>query len=287
MKNKMDRHALFSESDIKQTYRKVHDLLITGHIIRSCSTNKNDVRDVALHDLDLSRVKRVLELGCGYGFFIEKLKGALCRNAVIQGLDLVENNREPYLHSVASIGYCGEFIEGSADCICKMESSGFDLIIACYSLYFFPHLISEIGRLLKPGGVFISITHSSFSLQEIMVLISQCLKKMGLPEYEDIRLNKLFRAFSMENGHKLLSPFFRKIEKIDFRNKMLFSVENIDDCIFFLAKKRFLIYREILDACPKKVDEFEFCLFRAVNDFIRENGEILLNKDDAIFRCYI
>src|SRR5208283_926246 len=180
----MKNFNLYSPEDITRTYEQVHDLLLTRYIIKYYSKNKTDVRDVALEGLNLSKVRRVLELGCGYGFFIEKLKGLLHENAAIIGIDLVENNREPFLHSVASIQYKGEFITGSADIIKEMPESIFDLIIASYSLYFFPHLISDVARLLMPHGIFIVLTHSQNSLQEVIKYVVDCMRQIGIKSRE-------------------------------------------------------------------------------------------------------
>ena len=133
----MSNNSLYTTKEITKTYEQVHDLLLTRYIIKNYSTNKKDIRDVAIEGMNLKNVKTVLELGCGYGFFIEKLKGLLNDSAVVIGIDMVENNREPFLHSVASIQYKGEFITGRAEIIRKMPDESFDLIITSYSLYFF------------------------------------------------------------------------------------------------------------------------------------------------------
>lgn len=75
-----------------------------------------------LQGLDLRDKTDVLDLGCGYGFFIEKLKGRLSPRVLVTGIDLVEENREAFLHSVGATGYKGAFIQGTADAIKEMES---------------------------------------------------------------------------------------------------------------------------------------------------------------------
>jgi ubiquinone/menaquinone biosynthesis C-methylase UbiE len=282
----MNNNGLYSSGEITKTYEQVHDLLLTRYIIKTYSTNKNDVRDVAIAGLNLKKVKRVLELGCGYGFFIEKLKGMLNDNAVIIGVDMVENNREPFLHSVASIQYKGEFITGRADIIKEMSNESFDLIITSYSLYFFPHLLSNISRILSPTGVFIVVTHSEKALREAIEVIKNCMRNIGIHIEEDTILNKLFYSFSIENGTEQLNKYFCRIEKLNYYNSVVFTYENINDCIFYIHQKKNLIYKEVIEKMPEKVVETEQCVERKIIEYTKKNGSMTLNKNDGIFRCY-
>ena len=281
----MNNIHLYTTEDITRTYEQVHDLLLTRYIIKNYSTNKSDIRDVALGKLRLDGVKRVLELGCGYGFFIEKLKGILHENAVIIGMDMVENNREPFLHSVASIQYKGEFITGNADIIREMPRASFDMIITSYSLYFFPYLIPEISRILAPEGVFIAITHSKNTLQEIMGFITSCMKIMGIKNQDETVLNKLFLAFSLEEGKDQLEKHFCNVERLDYNNSMVFDAGHIDDFIFYIKKKKILIYKEVMDLMPEKMGEIERCVENKIIEYSQHHGSLMLNKDDAVFRC--
>jgi ubiquinone/menaquinone biosynthesis C-methylase UbiE len=282
----MSNHNLYTPEDITKTYERVHDLLLTRYIIKTYSTNKSDIRDVALDKLVFNNVKRVLELGCGYGFFIEKLKGMLHDSAVIIGIDLVENNREPFLHSVASIQYKGEFITGSADIIKEMPKASFDLIITSYSLYFFPYLIPEISRILAPDGVFIAVTHSKNTLREAIQFITSCMTKIGIKKQEKMIINKLFLAFSLEDGKEQLEKYFSRVEQLDFKNSLIFSPQHIDDLIFYIQKKKHLIYKEVLNMMPKKLDEVQHCVETSIIEYSKMHGPMTLNKDDAVFRCY-
>jgi ubiquinone/menaquinone biosynthesis C-methylase UbiE len=210
----MQMHGImvYTHKEIQSTYQRVNDLLVTKYIIKNYSTNPLDIRKVAIDGLDLKRVTRVLELGCGYGFFIEILKDQLDPSAHITGIDLVENNREAYLNTIGSIGYNGEFIRDNVEIIESFDTASMDLIIACYSLYFFPHIIHHIARVLKPNGLFITITHSKLSLNEILSMIRDCLIEMGIDSIYTLSLQELIMSFSTENGSQLLEKYFRKID---------------------------------------------------------------------------
>jgi SAM-dependent methyltransferase len=245
-----------------------------------------DIRDVALEGLPVGNSKRILELGCGYGFFIEKLKGLLHDSAVIIGIDMVENNREPFLHSVASIQYKGEFITGSADIIKEMPKASFDIIITSYSLYFFPYLIPEISRILAHDGVFIAITHSKDTLREAIQFIASCMQKFGIDKKDKSIINKLFLEFSGEDGKEQLDKYFSRVEKLDFKNSMIFPNDHIDDLLFYIEKKKNLIYKEVLDLMPEKLNDVRRCVESRIIASAKKHGSVTLNKDDTVFRCY-
>jgi ubiquinone/menaquinone biosynthesis C-methylase UbiE len=279
------KNAIYTQGEIRKTYENVHDLLVTKHIIKSYSTNRHDIRDFAIRRLDLSMVRRVLDLGSGYGFFIEKLKSLLAPDAVITGIDLVEHNAHAYLDTVASIHYHGEFIHGPVDLVRSMEDESFDLIISSYSLYFFPYIVPQIARLLTRDGAFIAITHSERSLEEALGFVKGCSESLGLRTPEKTALGRLFAAFSAENGALLLEPFFGKVDRIRYRNSMVFGSSHLEDCVYYLEKKKNLIYKEMIDGYPDRLLDLEKCITARVYEHAKLNGQVSFNKDDGIFIC--
>jgi SAM-dependent methyltransferase len=280
------QEGIYTAGDIRKTYEKVHDLLVTKQIIKAYSTNRRDIRDAVLCGLRLPAARRVLDLGCGFGFFIEKLKGLLPGDASITGIDLVGGYERPYLDTVASAGYSGSFVKGDAGLIMKMEDGSRDLVISSYSLYFFPHLIGDIHRILDRDGVFIALTHSRHSLREAIEFVGVCMRKLGLDFPGETALSRLLMTFSLENGSGLLDPFFGRVEKIIYRNSMVFGIEHVDDCIYYLEKKRNLIYKEALDRYPERVADLESCITASIWEYAKAHGRVTFSKDDGVFICY-
>jgi len=278
---------LYSRQDIRKTYELIQEHMRTKAIIREHALNRRDIREVALEGLDLSAVRRVLDLGCGYGFFTEKLQGRLHQGAHILGIDLVDReNRRVFLQTVKDIGYEGEFVRSRADIIRSMDESSFDMAIASYSLYFFPHLVGAIARVLSPEGVFIAVTHSKYSLREVTSFVPRCMERMGIVPPGEIMINRLFRAFSLEEGEEMLSPFFGRVERVIYENDLLFPLDRIGECIDYLDKKKHLIFKEVMENHPQKVGDMVSYFNDMVFAYAKEHGRIVLTKDDAVFRCF-
>jgi SAM-dependent methyltransferase len=279
--------SLYSADDIRNTYEPIQDHRHTKHIIQSYALNPRDIREMALDGLDLASVKNVLDLGCGYGFFTEKLRGRLHEGAYIEGIDVIDrNNREAFEDTVDAIGCQGRFIQGRADLIQKMADSSYDVIIASYSLYFFPHLIPDIARILSPGGIFLAVTHSKYSLQEVTQFIPACMQMIGLAPPDEIMINRLLDSFSLENGFLMLKEYFESVEKIIYKNDLYFPLDQVGDCINYLDKKKHLIFKEVSENHPDKVEDMLSCFNKIIYEHALLHGEVIITKDDAIFRCF-
>ncbi|MCU0575300.1 MAG: class I SAM-dependent methyltransferase [Desulfobacterota bacterium] len=278
--------GLFSHEDIRKTYEELAWHRRSKDIIQEYALNLKDIRDVALEGIDATKAAAVLDLGCGYGFFTEKLTGRLRPGAKIIGIDVVNHsNRQTFLDTVTLMGYSAAFIQGSADMIRDMADASFDLVIASYSLYFFPHLIPQIARVLRSSGIFIVVTHSRYSLQELTSFVPFSMKTAGLQMPEDLRINMLFRSFSLEDGGLQLDPYFRDVERIPYENSLVFPLDRFDACIDYLDTKKHLLLKEVNDVHPGKFDVVLAVLVKTLFDHARAHGKVLITKDDGIFRC--
>lgn len=285
----MKYDKIYSIDDIARTYKEVPDHIETRRHISRYSENPHDIREIALRGLDMKVVKTALDLGCAYGFFTEKLSEYLKKGSYITGIDIIdEGNRSSFLQILDNSGCEGRFVAGNAEYIQTMQSGSFDLIVASYSLYFFPHLIGEIARVLKPGGVFIALTHSEESLKEIIKLIpmpDNAMKGSGEAVREPA-ISRLLRVFSMENGEGQLKEYFGRVETISYSNKLIFPHEKIDDCFDYVSKKRDLLFKEVIDADPGGLEEAMKDFFSRIKEYALKSKVLEITKNDCIFRCY-
>ncbi len=241
-------------------------------VIRRRSTNTRDVREVVLDDLDLSFVRKILDLGCGFGFMAGPLAARVAEDARFIGVDAWAANEASFLQKIADHGRSGIFECKCIETELPWPDGSFDLVVCSYSLYFFVDIIPEIARVLTPDGLFLAITHSEAKVVD------------GLPDaglgHVASGLLALIQRFSAENGRDCLSRSFGEIVRIDYANSLRFAREHEDELMTYL---RFKLPFLVPGSTPE--DDLPADLLRFVETLMSQNGEVIVDKSDAAFRC--
>ncbi len=240
-------------------------------IIRRRSTNPTDVREALLYGLDLSRAGAVLDLGCGFGFMTEAIAQRVAPDARIVGVDACPANQAPYLARVAATGRTGQFVCRRIERRLDWPDDSFDLVVATYTLYFFPEVLPEVARVLTPHGVFLAVTHTEASCRDLACVL-------GLPESDSLLLAGV-RDFSAESGAHRLAPWFEDVVRIEYRNSLVFDAADQDDLLAYLRFKLLLLAPQAALA-----GELAEALAHAA-EVLACLGRVVLEKNDAAFRC--
>ena len=161
--------------------------------------------DVALEAYAEISPVRMLEVGGGQGFFAERLAREL--GAVVVGIDvserMVELQRERGID--AQVGDVQSL---------PFPDASFDAVSAQYMLYHVPDLprgLSELARVLRPGGRLVAITNAVDHLHELWRLVGRDRRREG--------------TFNDENGEEYLRPFFSRVVRHDVRDETTFADE--------------------------------------------------------------
>lgn len=244
----------------------------TTKLILRLSTNKKDIRELALSGLSVTSISDVLDLGCGYGFMSQMIASTVRKGTRITGVDAREENCEAFINSVSNYGCKAAFKHLIIENRLPFKTSSFDLIVCTYSLYFFVGIIGEIARVLRPDGIFIAITHNNKSFKGLY-------EAAGLKE-EETPLAVLINKFSAENGCKMLAPYFMDIEKIEYDNKLHFEPSHMNYLVEYIQFKLPLLNPklDISDPLPPDME-------RKIKSSLLEKGGVIVEKSDAIFRC--
>lgn len=262
---------------------KVHQRI--GKIILEQSTNPNPLSSIVYKGISFTDKINVADIGCGYGRCINYLKEIVPKDSEYIGIDPLESNRTTFLNCIKKADFNGKYICGNADRISEYPNNYFDLILCNYSLYFFIDTLPTIVNKLKSDGLFITITHSTNSLKELLVDLQTALNLKYKPTWNELGSEQVLDNFNAENGLELLQPFFKDIEKIEYRNTLEFYNNDIDKLSDLLEfKKTSLIYHNDY-ADFIKTKEFDDKLRNTITAKIKNIGKYVLNKDDAIFRC--
>jgi len=154
---------------------------------------------------------RVLEVGCGWGELAEWI--ARETGAVVVAIDLsprmvelaVERGIDASVADVQAL----PFADGE-----------FDLVVAAWMLYHVPDLqrgLSEIARVLRPGGTFVAATNSRLHLHELRELVGSGPSTL---------------KFSREDGEEHLRPHFATVDRIDVDGVLeLTDRESVEDYV--------------------------------------------------------
>ena len=250
---------------------------IVANIIINHSTNKSDIREIALEGLDMKSGRKILDLGCGFGFFTRALKGKVHPEALVTGIDRFKEYEQLYIDSCITSGLKGKFIGSGKSVLSEFDSNCFDIILCSYALYFFPDIIPQISRILKNDGVFIAITHSKPHLKELTSYIKNILEKHNINPGLNLPYEKLINNFSNKNGYQLLSPWFENIRKIEYKSSLVFSDKDFSDFIKFLRIKHSFFISDNVDK------ELINIIINQLRKDIQTKKRLKITKDDIIF----
>jgi ubiquinone/menaquinone biosynthesis C-methylase UbiE len=152
-----------------------------------------DPSEIAFEAVAAVEPRRVLEVGAGPGEFAARLTRDL--DAEVSAVDIsprmVELARARGV--AASIGDVQQL---------ELEDASFDCAIAAWMLYHVPDLdrgLSELARVLRPGGRLVAITNSERNLWELWSLFGADAERE--------------HAFSCENGTEPLRRHFRRVKR--------------------------------------------------------------------------
>lgn len=252
-----------------------------AQIIAKYLGNQTDIREKAFHGVDLSQARDILDLGCGFGFFSGALKNKVHPEAKVTGIDRFPEYEWFYFQSCEKAGIKADFRSNGIDLINKLENKSYDLILCSYAMYFFPHTIRQISRLLRDGGVFIAITHSIPHMLKFTTYLRSILKENGLILTIDMPYETLLSGFSNINGKAELQKYFAAVEATDYIASLKFGKHDHEDLVSYFNFKHSFFIPEIIDPDDKL---HNIVTNRMKKDLIVRNG-MEIDKNDIIFVC--
>jgi SAM-dependent methyltransferase len=161
-----------------------------------------DARDVALDAVREAAPASVLEVGCGWGEFAQRVALDVPVVAVDQSPRMVELARERGVDARVADVQELPFADGEFDCA-----------IANWMLYHVPDLeqgLAELARVLRPGGRLVAATNGLQHLGELWALVGRDRAREPL-------------RFFAETGEESLRRHFARIERRDVRGPVTFA----------------------------------------------------------------
>ncbi len=96
--------------ELAEVFMDVETHLKINNIIQNHSSNPQDIRAIALEGIDFSQAEKLLDLGCGFGFFSQALKGKIIPQARVTGIDCHSGYRDFYIDLCKKAGIEGSLI---------------------------------------------------------------------------------------------------------------------------------------------------------------------------------
>lgn len=162
-----------------------------------------DARDTAFEAVRAAAPSRLLEVGCGWGEFAARVQEEL--GAAVVAIDLsprmVELARERGVD--ARVGDVQDL---------PFEDESFDCAIANWMLYHAPDIdgaLTELARVLRPGGRLVAATNGKRHLEELWLLVGRDKAKET-------------RHFFSEYGEDLLLRHFASVDRVDRESPLKF-----------------------------------------------------------------
>lgn len=161
--------------DSKEMIRARHEFLEMGHYDEMAKTLAEIVHS-SLESIPASdENKKILDLGCGEGFYSRKIQTKSCDDRIeIHGLDIAKNA----IVLAAKKQKTANYVVASSNDM-PFPDDHFDLIYRVYA----PSKDDELARVLKPAGHFLKVTPGPRHLWQLKELIYDDVREhSALPE---------------------------------------------------------------------------------------------------------
>jgi ubiquinone/menaquinone biosynthesis C-methylase UbiE len=148
---------------------------------------------------------RILELACGHGLLWKENIERIPAGWKITLSDVSSGMLDAAWRNLVVTGRAFKFEEIDAQSI-PYDDESFDAVVANHMLYHVPDrpkAITEIKRVLKPGGRFIATTVGENHMKEM------------IDWYRQVHISKIWESFAnpftLENGLEQLTPYFPQV----------------------------------------------------------------------------
>lgn len=217
--------------EVEEQYKNASNLDARIALHTHFSTAKTNWYRWLFDHLSLTEDARVLELGCGPAkLWRENLE------RVPQGWDITLTDASPgmlketraYLED-APRAFFYEVVDVQN---IPFADASFDAVVAIHMLYHVPdqpRALTEIRRVLKPGGRFYASTNGQAHMQEIGDLAAHFAEGETL---ENIRSAHTINSFRLEDGLEMLSGYFTDVTC--YRRKSSLRVTEAEPLLAFI-----------------------------------------------------
>ena len=243
--------------------------------IHQYGTAQQSWNEFLVDEIQFPKDSCILEIGCGTGVLWKHLlknKPSIKKIILSDFSDGMLKNAEGNLTEFRD-SYDIEFKKIDATTI-PLENDQFDIVIANHVLYHVSDVeksLSEISKVLKPGGLFYASTIGSQNMHQLKNIV-----KTYFPSVEDDTFfGEFLKNFSLDDAVKRTQSFFSNSERIDYKDYLL--LPSPKPLIDYISSFNF---PDTLDVIEKK-ESFEKKL---LEDFDFSKG-FRIDKEIGLIKC--
>jgi len=254
---------------LTQQYRNASNLNARVQLHARFSTNQYGWMPWLFDQLSLPPGCHVLEVGCGAGnLWLENLP------RLPEAWKIVLSDLSAGMVHQAHLNLCHsphpfEFAVLDAQAI-PFPGEGFDAVIANHMLYHVPdraQALSEIRRVLKPGGRLVASTVGEAHLRGLQALVSRFDPDM-------VSESSAANPFTLENGGAQLSPWFSGV-----------TIRRYEDALAVTEAAPLVEY--VLSESTRMMGDQRIRFAEHVGqEMVSRGGAIHITKDSGIFEAF-
>ena len=252
-----------------EEYGQASDLSTRIQIQRRYSTHPRSWFLWLFDRLQLPSQSRILELGCGPGdLWLENL------DRLPEGWEITLSDLSLGMLQEARKRFLGKMCRATFSLLnvqaIPFEEDYFDAVIGIGLLDHVPgrvEALDEVRRVLKRGGIFFASAGGRSHLQEIEDLVRPWVPDADYGGDPD--------RFGLENGAKLLSPWFRPVRTYGYEDRLVFKqVGPVIDYGLSEAKVKSALIGEKLAAFRESIEQK-----------LSSQGEIVVTTQKGLFEA--
>ena len=248
-----------------QQYKDDANLNARIQVHRRFSTNQRGLFGWLFSHLKLPPNSRILELGSGSGAFWLEVLNDIPADWALTLSDLSEGMLQVARENLGAISQQVEYKLIDAQQI-PYDEEQFDAVMANFMLYHVPdrdQAISEIQRVLKPGGRLYAVTNGFQHMREVRALIASIDSETDVTSAGTL--------FALENGHDQLAQHFAQVELQRYKDSLeVTEVEPLVD--YILSMKR----ADTIEADSQRLGDL-------IRREIEARGAFHITKDSGLF----
>ncbi|MDO3676961.1 MerR family transcriptional regulator [Paenibacillus ehimensis] len=262
-------HAVHSEKDWVEQYHTATRLQTRIQLYDKCSVNPTGWHRWLFGHLIEQTGCTVLEVGCGDGALWARNMDRVPEAWRVTLSDFSHGMLEEARSSLGERKAQFKFVLADVQDI-PFHDEQFDIVIANNMLYHVPDIpkaLSEIHRVLKPGGCLFASTMSKRHLQEVEQLAAAFDPEIRV-------LDPVIERFNLDNGEQLLSPWFSEVRLYSYDDHLI--VSEVRPLLEYITSTPMNARQRLTGAALHHFERF-------LNSMIEREGKIRISKDSGFF----